>query len=351
MGVSGAETRSFAYSGTGNRISETGTFNRSFTYDAFNRMSSASSNGSTTSYRVNGLDQRVLKSQLGGNTQTRFVYAGQNKLLAENTSNTSSGASVWTSYLWLGDTPVGLVRNNTLYWVHADHLGRPEVITDTSKQQVWRGVLDPYHRGAPVIDNVGGYNLGFPGQYWDSESSLWYNGFRDYDPTLGRYLQSDPIGLAGGVNTYAYVGGSPLTGIDPLGLINLNIDGVPISIHANPGPEATNYRPEHDPPHVHLGSNDGPRVDTQNFEPLSKKDAAKMTKEQIKMCGRLTDAQKDLIRARQAMVFKYGRILSIAAALPKVGVDSFTRACQTDIVFCVELIETVGPPASYRYER
>jgi RHS repeat-associated protein len=79
---------------------------------------------------------------------------------------------------------------------------------------------------AVTLNNIGGLNLGFPGQYYDAERGTWNNGFRDYDSSLGRYIESDPIGLVGGVNTYAYVGGNSLNRIDPYGLWSVTITAI-----------------------------------------------------------------------------------------------------------------------------
>jgi RHS repeat-associated protein len=80
---------------------------------------------------------------------------------------------------------------------------------------VWLWNHDPFSNGDPLGAT---YELRFPGQYFDQATNLHYNYFRDYDPRLGRYIESDPIGLAGGINTYAYADSNPVSGVDPLGL-------------------------------------------------------------------------------------------------------------------------------------
>ena len=112
---------------------------------------------------------------------------------------------------------VQTVWADNLYFVHTDHLGAPAVITDANQQVVWQDSKAPFGETNIAVNQLE-FSVRFPGQYYDQESGLHYNYFRDYDPSIGRYVQSDPIGLDGGINTYAYVKGNPISFIDPFGL-------------------------------------------------------------------------------------------------------------------------------------
>jgi RHS repeat-associated protein len=90
-------------------------------------------------------------------------------------------------------------------------------MTDAAQTVVWDRVQRPFGQTETITGSAVN-NLRFPGQYFDAETGTHYNTFRDCDPSLGRYLESDPIGLAGGLNTYAYVGGNPINYTDPDGL-------------------------------------------------------------------------------------------------------------------------------------
>ncbi|KRC00112.1 hypothetical protein ASE26_24110, partial [Duganella sp. Root198D2] len=98
----------------------------------------------------------------------------------------------------------------TAYFIHTDQLNTPRAITNGSGNLVWQWDSDPFGKDAADEQPAGqlafAFNQRFPGQQFDRETHLHYNYYRDYDPQTGRYVQSDPIGLEGGINTYAYVG-------------------------------------------------------------------------------------------------------------------------------------------------
>jgi RHS repeat-associated protein len=118
--------------------------------------------------------------------------------------------------VWLGDLPVAEQGPGASQrYIAPDHLGAPHQITDPGRTTVWLWDHDPFGNGTPTGSFT--YNLRFPGQYFDGETGLHYNGFRDYDPSTGRYVQSDPVGLIAGINTYIYAADSPVSHSDPNG--------------------------------------------------------------------------------------------------------------------------------------
>jgi RHS repeat-associated protein len=211
--TTGGIVRTYAFDAAGNT---TGDGTNTYTFNQRGRMSSATAPSGTTSYVYNAQGQLIEKANGGGSTF--LVYDEVGHILGEYST---TGALIQET-IWMGDIPVATLQPNgsgiSIYYIHTDHLGTPRKITNPSTNAVvWRWDPDTFGSLAPSITTIT-YNLRFPGQYYQAETSLMYNYFRDYDPQTGRYVESDPTGLSGGINTYAYAFGNPVTWSDRLGL-------------------------------------------------------------------------------------------------------------------------------------
>jgi RHS repeat-associated protein len=127
-------------------------------------------------------------------------------------------ATATKEYIYLGDTPIAVVQAGNILTIQTDHLDTPRQLTDNTKKVVWNWAYSAFGENQPTNINNTVFNLRYPGQYYDAESKLHYNINRYYDPATGRYIQSDPIGLSGGINTYTYVGGNSIRWSDRTGL-------------------------------------------------------------------------------------------------------------------------------------
>lgn len=233
----------YAYPATSHRLTQVGTVTRSYDaagnstaigtrryeYDDRGRMAKVFTGTTLTrEYRFNALGQRVAKIHPTTATSTVFyVYDEAGKLLGEYKPD----GTLIREYLWIDDTLVaarGSHAGQTFQYVLTDHLNTPRaVVLPSTNAIVWRWDITASAFGDHAAQNnpdgdtaTYTFNLRYPGQYFDAETGLHYNYFRDYEPGTGRYVQSDPIGLGGGASTFGYVSGSPLSGTDPFGLFD-----------------------------------------------------------------------------------------------------------------------------------
>jgi RHS repeat-associated protein len=192
------------------------------TYNAAGRPVALAGNA-IAHYVYNAFSQRILKVTSLGTVV--FVYDEIGHLLGEY----DGSGNLIEETIWLGEIPVATLQPSgsgngvNIFYVHSDHLNTPRKVSRPSDNQVvWRWDLDPFENQQPDDDPAGlgqfTYNLRYAGQYFDSESGYHYNYNRYYDPLSGGYAQSDPIGLKGGINTYAYAHDTPLSLTDPSGL-------------------------------------------------------------------------------------------------------------------------------------
>ena len=180
------------------------------TYNQANQLATASASGSSATYGYDAFGNRLTIQPPSLPLQV-YSYDQAGNLLTE----TNNG--IETDYIYLDGNPIAVVQPAaaTISFIHADRLGTPQLATDASQASVWSTQYQPFGGGMPTGSIT--QNLKMPGQYGDS-TGYFHNGFRDYNPAIGRYLESDPIGLAAGTNTYAYVGSNAQGRTDPTGL-------------------------------------------------------------------------------------------------------------------------------------
>jgi len=219
--VVGDNPRSFTYNVDGRLVKDNDN-DRVFVYDFNGRVTSVKVGGATiATYSYNPLGQRHGKTAEG--VGHHFVYGLNGELIWEGLPDGS-----WQrDYVYLHDLLVAFVDTTAsginVYYVQADRLGTPQIVSNSAKVNVWKATYTPYGQANITLANIEN-NIRFPGQYYDNESGLHYNWHRYYDPSTGRYLTPDPIGLDGGMNLFVYAGGNPVMGTDPSGLFDATVN-------------------------------------------------------------------------------------------------------------------------------
>jgi RHS repeat-associated protein len=251
-----ANTICYDYDEAGNTTKRTeGNRQTNYHYDTNNRLIEVSSSMNGTEqliarYGYDPMNRRLWKEQYGNKDgqavqakRTYFLYSDEG-LIGEETQNitlnvdggvtTNGQPELTTQYGPRPDseftTGIMFVKTkntsgeDTIAYYHHDHLDTPVQATDKEGNIVWSAIYNAFGRvtittpAATVDKPTITSNLRLPGQYEDIETGLYYNWNRFYSPDEGRYVTSDPIGLMGGINQYAYVLGNPMYYIDPVGL-------------------------------------------------------------------------------------------------------------------------------------
>jgi RHS repeat-associated protein len=167
----------------------------SLTYNQANRLAATKAGTSQlTKYTYDAFGQRIVK--VGSATATTLFQYDLGGHLLEQTDGTGSAQ---VDYIYLGDRPLATFQpsNKKMYFLHDDRLGTPQLATDSTQAVAWSANYQPFgytNTGIGLIVQ----NLRLPGQEFEVETWWNHNGFRDYAPTLGRYLEADPIGITGG---------------------------------------------------------------------------------------------------------------------------------------------------------
>lgn len=206
-------SNNYTYDNDGNLTSMTGTESFSATYDQQNRPTSITRKGVNTTYTYNGLGQRT--KAVTGNQTYNFYYDPVGRFLFETDKN----GQVTAYYIYGGEGLAAMKSSSGSYFYYYDKTGNTIAMTDGSGNIVSANAYEPFGRisnRSGSIDNpftyVGGSGV------MDEGEGLFFMRNRYYDGNTGGFLQKDPMGFAGGIHLYRYVGNNPVNFVDPIGL-------------------------------------------------------------------------------------------------------------------------------------
>lgn len=232
----GAATESYAYPGSSNRLSSitsASTPARTLTHNAIGNVTTDNRGGNIYTYVYDAAD-RIRQVKLNGVIQANYTYNYRGQQITRgfpasgliihsvfgldgnriSEHNQTTGALI-REYVWLGGSPLAVIEGGQIYLIRTDHIGRPAFATTMAGTQVWSASYLPF---GGVHTSVGTpIDLRFPGQWFQTETGLYQNWMRDYDPTTGRYMEADPLGLIDGASVYGYAQQNPNGWIDPIG--------------------------------------------------------------------------------------------------------------------------------------
>ena len=215
---SGEQTVTLQYDADGHTSRQVGNSNDlSYQYNVAERLTTISDgSGTLATYQYDPFGRRISKQANG--QITLFQYSDEG-LVAEYDQNGNTLATYgWQPQRTWGTNPQFKREGSNTYFYATDNLGTAQLLTGGTGNAVWRAKAEAFGKTTVDPSSTVTNNLRFPGQYFDQETGSHYNYFRDYDPTVGRYNESDPIGLHGGLNTYGYASNSPTRRSDVYGL-------------------------------------------------------------------------------------------------------------------------------------
>jgi RHS repeat-associated protein len=220
--------------------SSSDTDDASYTYNANGHTQTKTKNGETTEYIYNH-EERLIAVKKNNILIAEYIYDPQGRRVKKTVSGVSTFylynenglAAEYTDQgifqkeyhfhpqaTWMTAPQFMRTASNQVYYYHNDHLGTPQELIDREGNIVWQAEYDAFGKATIKVSSVEN-NLRFPGQYFDGETGLHHNYFRDFDFETGRYIQADPIGLIAGINIYSYVGQNPFNWFDPQGLFSI----------------------------------------------------------------------------------------------------------------------------------